>query len=160
MTTGKFIPKEMFAEPSTKVVEEVYSYRCTKCGNEAKSRLIYNNISCPMCCTHMKLVDSLTVTVLEEPPKGSKFDQGKPRWGLLPWAELETVVEVLTMGAAKYSDDNWKHVESFESRYRDALMRHFSAHCKGETKDPESGKSHLAHAVCCALFLMWKENQK
>lgn len=94
-----------------------------------------------------------------EPPKGSKFDQGKPRWGLLPWAELETVVEVLTKGAAKYSDDNWKQVEPFESRYQDALMRHFSAYCKGEAKDPESGKSHLAHAVCCALFLMWKENQ-
>lgn len=131
---------------------ELYEFWCPDCSNRESIQEAAPT-RCKKCGSWMSFVRKV------EPPKGSKFDQGKPRWGLLPWTELETVVEVLTMGAEKYSDDNWKHVEPFESRYRDALMRHFSAYCKGETKDPESGKSHLAHAVCCALFLMWKENQ-
>ena len=92
-------------------------------------------------------------------PSGSKHDEGKPRWSLLPWRELREVVEVLTFGAHKYSDGNWKHVTPPE-RYRDALMRHFSAYSGGERVDAESGRAHLAHVVCCALFLMWFDAER
>lgn len=87
---------------------------------------------------------------------GRKFDGDKPRWDLLPWDEVEEVVEILTFGAKKYEDDNWQHVFP-RSRYIGAGMRHFVARIKGGrgAKDPESGKSHLAHSVCCLLFLMW-----
>lgn len=155
-----FVPKETF--------EKWFWYKCPNCPCGLRSPVELDDLECSSCGETMDSVEDLENRTVElnpvfsmpsEPPKGSKFDQGKPRWGLLPWAELETVVEVLTKGAEKYSDDNWKQVEHFESRYRDALMRHFSAYCKGETEDPESGKSHLAHVVCCALFLMWKENQ-
>jgi hypothetical protein len=27
----------------------------------------------------------------------------------------------------------------------------------GETLDPESGKHHLAHAMCCAMFLLERD---
>ena len=30
----------------------------------------------------------------------------------------------------------------------------------GDEQDEESGLSHLAHAVCNCLFLMWFDNQK
>lgn len=89
------------------------------------------------------------------PPLGSKFDDGKPRWSLLPWRELHDVVRVLTMGAEKYSRDNWKHVGDGRERYSDAMMRHFTAWVEGERVDAESGITHLAHVVCCTLFLMW-----
>jgi len=42
-----------------------------------------------------------------------------------------------------------------------AAFRHFIAWVMGEKKDPESGWSHLAHLMCCILFLMWTdENNK
>ena len=86
--------------------------------------------------------------------KGVKFDDEKPQWGLLPFKQVEQVVDVLTFGAKKYSPDNWKKVPEAERRYFDAMMRHI-AHYKYDSKlDDETGKSHLAHAICCALFLM------
>ena len=90
---------------------------------------------------------------------GRKADSGKARWDLLPWGEVKEVVEVLTFGARKYDDNNWKKVtEKF--RYVGAAMRHFTAYLMGEKKDPETGLSHLAHCVCCLLFLMWHEKQE
>lgn len=87
---------------------------------------------------------------------GRKFDGGKPRWELLPWKEVEEVVEILTFGSSKYEDNNWQKVMP-RSRYVGAGMRHFTAWIKGEKIDPESGKSHLAHCICCLLFLMWAD---
>lgn len=54
-------------------------------------------------------------------------------------------------------DNNWQHVFP-RSRYIGAGFRHFIAWTKGEKIDPESGKSHLAHAICNLLFLMWADN--
>ena len=87
--------------------------------------------------------------------EGLKKDAGKPRFSLLPPGTLLEVVEVLTFGAQKYADDNWMHVGGARKRYYDALQRHVEAWWQGEVRDPETGRSHLAHAVCCALFLMW-----
>ena len=87
---------------------------------------------------------------------GRKFDDSKNRWELLPWAEVEEVVEILTWGSKKYEDDNWKEVFP-RSRYVGAGMRHFIAWIKGEKTDSESGKAHLAHCICCLLFLMWAD---
>ena len=93
-------------------------------------------------------------------PGGVKHDQGKPRWSLLPFREVLEVVEVLTYGSTKYSDDNWKRVPNLKTRYVDAALRHFTAWINGERFDPETNKSHLAHAVCCLLFLMWNDKQE
>ena len=91
---------------------------------------------------------------------GRKFDGGKLQYGLLPPLALKAIVEILTFGAEKYEADNWKHVPNAEERYVDAAMRHFTAWIAGEKKDPETGKSHLAHVMCCVLFLMWFEKKK
>jgi hypothetical protein len=91
-------------------------------------------------------------------PLGKKFDSEKIDWTLMPWKELEQVLEVLEFGAKKYSRDNWKHIEP--ARYEKAAMRHLISYATGEKTDPESGKSHLAHLMCNALFLMWNDNEK
>lgn len=92
-----------------------------------------------------------------------KADSGKLQWSLLPFAEVEEVVKVLMKGASKYSPDNWKKCDNTK-RYEDALMRHVIAYIKGNKIDEVSqggdGLSHLAHAVCNCLFLMWFDNQK
>lgn len=86
---------------------------------------------------------------------GFKQDQGKLRWSLLPKGVISSILKVLEFGAAKYSVDNWQHVEDHERRYYDAAMRHIEAWRLKETNDPESKLPHLAHAVCCLCFLMW-----
>jgi hypothetical protein len=84
---------------------------------------------------------------------GRKFDGGKLQYGLLPPLALKATVDVLTFGAEKYEPDNWKHVPDSKRRYFDALQRHLWAWKEGEQNDLESGRNHLAHALCCLMFL-------
>jgi hypothetical protein len=86
-----------------------------------------------------------------------KADSGKLQWSLLPFEELKDVVRVLMLGAKKYTPDNWKKCDDV-TRYKDALMRHVISYVSGDTTDDESGLSHLAHAVCNCLFLMYFDN--
>ena len=85
--------------------------------------------------------------------EGVKFDLGKLEYGLLPPLALEETVKVLTFGAQKYARDNWQLVPDSKRRYFDALQRHVWAWKRGESLDPESGIHHLAHAMCCLMFL-------
>lgn len=84
---------------------------------------------------------------------GRKFDGGKLQYGLLPPLALAETVKVLTFGAEKYEPDNWKRVPDSKRRYFDAMERHIWAYKAGEVIDPESGIHHLAHAMCCLMFL-------
>lgn len=88
-----------------------------------------------------------------------KKDSGKLQWSLMPFEELKDVVRVLMHGAEKYSTDNWKKCDNVV-RYKDALMRHVIAYVSGEETDSEFGLSHLAHAICNCLFLMWFDKNK
>ena len=85
--------------------------------------------------------------------KGRKFDGDKLEFGLLPPLALEEVVRVLTFGAKKYERGNWQKVPESKRRYFDAMERHIWAWKKGEKLDTESGIHHLAHAMCCLMFL-------
>lgn len=96
----------------------------------------------------------------KDPTLGRKFDGGKLDWALLPVEPNEEVVKVLMFGAQKYARDNWKHVDNHKVRYYNAAMRHLTAWQKGEETDPETGLSHLAHAMCCLNFLLYKELEK
>lgn len=83
---------------------------------------------------------------------GIKYDTDKDRWDLLPWESVREVVKVITFGAKKYSDNNWRKVS--KDRYFAAAHRHLVAYRLGEIKDSESSFEHLAHAICCILFIM------
>ena len=88
-----------------------------------------------------------------------KADSGKLQWSLLPFEELKDVVRVLMLGAKKYTPDKWKKCDDV-TRYKDALMRHVISYICGDKTDDESRLSHLAHAICNCLFLMWIDNTK
>lgn len=90
---------------------------------------------------------------------GQKFDSAKARMSLLPKGILQKVVNVLELGAKKYQEDNWQHVTNAHTRYYDAMQRHIEAWWSGEIRDPETGEHHLAHATCCAMFLMWFDDK-
>lgn len=86
-------------------------------------------------------------------PVGKKHDGGKARYDLMPPQTLSEVVAVLTFGAKKYGDENWREVPDALRRYYAAAMRHIEAFRRGEMLDPETGEPHLAHAICCLTFL-------
>ena len=103
-----------------------------------------------------------TYTTNPEPPKepvtapveGKKFDAGKLRHSLIPPGALNEIIAVLEHGASKYGEHNWKHVDDAHTRYYDAAHRHLAAWWGGGWIDEESECHHLAHAVCCLIFLM------
>lgn len=84
---------------------------------------------------------------------GIKFDKDKVRPTLMMRSlnkAVASVQEVLLYGSKKYAPDNWQLVEP--ERYDDAALRHIQAYLSGELNDPETGKPHLAHALCCLMF--------
>jgi len=85
---------------------------------------------------------------------GLKFDSGKLPWHLLPPEATEQIVEILDFGQKKYAAWNWAKGISY-SRVFSATMRHLWAWYRGEENDPETSKSHLAHAACCIVFLLY-----
>lgn len=85
---------------------------------------------------------------------GIKLDTGKPAMSLLDRHALEEIAQVLRFGAEKYSPHNWREGIRF-SRLTDAALRHIFAFVDGENADPETNVSHIAHASCCLMFLLW-----
>lgn len=99
--------------------------------------------------------------------EGKKYDGEKPRMHLLPSKSMFEVAKVLTFGAKKYDEHNWRKLENLQNRYTSGALRHIFAHSDGERLDQESELSHLAHAICCLLFKLeielenaGKENQE
>lgn len=89
----------------------------------------------------------------ENATTGIKHDADKARWDLLDYNFIKEGTEVLTFGATEYGPNSWKSVTNGSERYFAALMRHIVAWRQGEKVDPQTGKSHLAHALCNLMFL-------
>ena len=92
--------------------------------------------------------------------QGRKFDGEKPKMYLLPPKATIEVSKVLTFGAEKYDEENWRHLDNLQNRYTGGALRHLFAHMDGELNDPETNYSHLAHAICCLLFKLEIELEK
>lgn len=85
---------------------------------------------------------------------GVKYDGDKLEYSLVPKGVINKVVKVLGFGAKKYAKDNWRYVDNAKERYYNAGMRHLNQWWEGEKNDPETGENHLAHAMCCLIFLL------
>lgn len=90
---------------------------------------------------------------------GTKHDTGKPPMDLLPHESLVEVAKVLAFGEKKYSAGNWAKGIEYR-RLISAAQRHLGDFNAGIDKDEESGLSHLAHAACCLLFLLYMEKKR
>lgn len=77
----------------------------------------------------------------------------KPRIDLVPSEMIEGIADVLTYGAKKYDDHNWRKGIPFSVTYA-AAMRHLLKFHKGIDLDAESGLHHLKHAACNILMLL------
>jgi hypothetical protein len=121
---------------------------------------------------------NITVTVQDSPPVLSKvtvdptpdpkteatavkYDSGKTDWSLMPFEAVEEINKVLEFGARKYAAHNWTQGDGFRyTRVLSSLFRHLFAWSRGEDLDPESGLSHLAHAGCNVIFLIYYSKYK
>ena len=118
-------------------------WECEKCGHW------HNNgeLKCS-CCSKYESVE-----------QERKDDSSKRRYSLLPKGAVNSVVDVLEFGSKKYADNNWQKVPDAKTRYYDAAMRHLDAWLNGDLKDAETGFPHLAHAICCLMFLIWFDSE-
>lgn len=96
--------------------------------------------------------------VEQEQPKAKKDDNGKPRFDILfSIRGLSSVCDVFAHGASKYDDFNWRKAgndSSYKLKLLAASLRHIYKHMAGQRLDPETGKPHLAHAVCDLLMVL------
>ena len=78
----------------------------------------------------------------------------KPQVGLIPVGALNSVARVMELGAFKYGPYNWRSKKILLMVYAHAALRHIFAWIGGESHDPESGQSHLAHVAACMLIAL------
>jgi len=84
-----------------------------------------------------------------------KYDDNKPKLGLVPPKAIIEIGKAMTHGANKYEFYNYKKGKGLDwNRYYDALLRHLMVWIDGEETDRESGLSHLAHAGACLSMLI------
>lgn len=91
--------------------------------------------------------------ITSKPEEGLKYDEGKTDVSLLPSKALTEVAKVLEYGANKYHRENWRKGIKY-SRVYSAAMRHMMEWKDGQKHDPETLRSHIAHAACNLLFLL------
>lgn len=85
--------------------------------------------------------------------KGLRFNEGKTRIDLVPPSAILALSDVLTAGAKKYAEHNWRKGMEWSKPYASA-MRHMIKFWSGEDIDPETGLPHLAHAMTNMVFLI------
>lgn len=84
---------------------------------------------------------------------GTKYDELKARFELIPSAPLKQLAEVYTMGAEKYAPRQWEQGMDWGRLYA-AAHRHLNAFWSGQDLDEESALPHLAHAAWNLFALM------
>ena len=87
---------------------------------------------------------------------GARYNVGKPDYGLMPMHLFDEVCLVWTYGAKKYAPWNWAKGMDWTVPFA-CICRHMFAWFRGERNDPESGLSHLAHAICNLMMLIHYE---
>ena len=89
------------------------------------------------------------------PIEAIKKDEDKPRMDLLPPKALEGIAKIMTYGATKYANHNYKLGKGLDwNRPFAAALRHLNSWNDGEDNDKETGQSHLYHAGCCIMMLI------
>jgi hypothetical protein len=87
---------------------------------------------------------------------GLRYDKGKNRLELIDASFIEELGKVMTFGAEKYDDDNWRKGMEWR-KVIGCMKRHASKFEQGVSIDEESGCHHLALVAANAMFLWYYE---
>lgn len=90
--------------------------------------------------------------------EGTKFDEGKPRFDLIPPHALEALADLYRKGADKYGDRNWEKGMAWGRIFR-ALVSHTWKWWRGEDFDPTDGQHHLI-AVAWNSFTLYEYQRR
>jgi len=72
------------------------------------------------------------------------------RFDLIPWTAIREASHILDFGAVKHGIGTWKEIPTED--HLDCAMSHIGYWLDGQKLDPESGRSHLQHALIRLLF--------
>lgn len=92
---------------------------------------------------------------------GLRYNEGKPRWDLVPMDALQEIVEIYSYGASKYAPRNWEKGMPWMGCYA-SLMRHLSDWVRGidfdgtpgQADETHSGRLTMAHVAWNAIALL------
>lgn len=129
-----------------------YPFKCPTCGYTITVRHGDTMAQCPRCKGQFPLTPP-TWWESKVSTRGTKHDEQKLRFDLLPPDAEEILAAIFTMGAGKYGDRNWEEGIEYGRLYA-AARRHLSQFWKGEDLDEESGLPHVAHAAWNCLALL------
>lgn len=87
-------------------------------------------------------------------PTARKDDSYKADLSLCPLVALEQMARAFMLGEKKYGRYNYLNGGMDSHRLVAACMRHVLQWQGGEELDPESGHSHLGHALACLAMLL------
>ena len=88
--------------------------------------------------------------------EAKKFDGGKADLSLNPLIAIEQMARAFMLGEKKYGRYNYT-AGMDASRLIAATLRHVHQWQDGEDNDPESGASHLGHALACIAMLLHQQ---
>jgi hypothetical protein len=94
--------------------------------------------------------------LIENPDTNPKSAYGvkKTPVHLIPPPAMIAEAEAFLEGAKKYGAYNWRSNSVAASVYYAAALRHLFKWWEGESRDPESGALHLAHARACLAIVI------
>lgn len=147
VANGKVLPRPF----TTEEIKHAITEKVSQISKTEDVQILNRNL------TPEETKNVVTEGIRQKYAPGKEYDQGKTRWDLVPWEAVEPLADILTFGSKKYGDNSWQRVDNAVERYKAALFRHLIAWCKGERKDPESGRSHLHHVLTNCVFLIWFE---
>jgi hypothetical protein len=103
------------------------------------------------------------MSILDNPEPPTSYPDNNPKTGpglkkppmhLIPAPALLHLAVVMGLGAKKYGPYNWRDKTVSSSVYVRAALTHIQQWFDGESNDPESKASHLAHAMACCSILL------
>lgn len=105
---------------------------------------------------HAYNVRGVTESTFVDQKPGTKYDDEKLQYTLVPPYALQEIARNLTVGLRKYKErNNWQKVPNAKQRYMDALYRHLEAIRRGEIYDKESGAENMPHMAAVAVNAMF-----
>lgn len=83
---------------------------------------------------------------------GLRFNEGKPRYDLIPPEFMDALAAHFEIGSRKYSDRNWERGMGWCKCFA-SMMRHAWAWMRGEDIDPETGSHHMISVAWNAMAI-------
>ena len=95
--------------------------------------------------------------IVDKAEEGGKREHFYPRYELIESELIERIAKVMTQGAVKYGEYNWR---KFDAEQVKDIPRHAFKHIVDYMKGDQS-EDHLANAACNIMMAMWfEENSK